>query len=34
MKNITIADPVLNMNSFYDGDDILQKKKVKIPLRK
>ena len=29
MKNIKVAQPVLNMNSFYD-----YKKKVKIPLRK
>ena len=26
MKNIKIADPVLPMKSFYDKDDILQKK--------
>ena len=26
MKNIKIADPVVIMNSFYDKDDILQKK--------
>ena len=32
MKNIKIGDPVLTMDSFYDQDDILQKKKVKIPL--
>ena len=28
MKNIKIADPVVIMNSFYDKDDILQKKKL------
>ena len=26
IKNIKIADPVLTMNSFYDQDDILQRK--------
>ena len=26
MKNIKIGDPVLTMDSFYDQDDILQKK--------
>ena len=38
MKNIKIADPVFTTNSFYDYDDILQKKKkkknVKILFRK
>ena len=34
MKNIKIVDPVFTMNSFYDWDDILQKKKVKTQLRK
>ena len=29
MKNIKIVDPVFTMNSFYDWDDILQKKKWK-----
>ena len=28
MKNIKIADPVFTMNSFFDYDDILQKKKM------
>ena len=27
MKNIKIVDPVFTMNSFYNWDDILQKKK-------
>ena len=26
MENIKISDPLLPMNSFYDQDDILQKK--------
>ena len=29
MKNIKIADPVLPTKSFYDKDDILQKKKLR-----
>lgn len=29
MKNTTIADPALTLNSFYDQDDTLPKKKLK-----
>ena len=29
MRNIKIAGPVLTMDSFYDYDDILQKKKLR-----
>ena len=37
LKNFKIADPVLTMNSFYDKDNILQKKlryysESKIPV--
>ena len=35
MKNIKIGDPVLTMDSFYDQDHILQKKRLRYhSLRK